>query len=92
MYWPRAVPLDREAIPACKADSAACNAMMAESWVVSLPVEPLMMDCAADASAAWVAAKVAAAVAAAVLEALGIVDIEMLRTSVLLLSLNDKRL
>jgi len=55
-------------------------------------VEPLMMDCAADASAAWVAAKVAAAVAAAVLEALGIVDIEMLRTSVLLLSLNDKRL
>ena len=30
VYWPRAVPLDSEAIPACKADSAACNALMAE--------------------------------------------------------------
>jgi len=58
-------------------------------------VDPLMMDCAADASAAWVAAMVAAAVAAAVLEALvalDIVDIEMLRTSVLLSSQNDKLL
>jgi hypothetical protein len=57
-----------------------------------LPVEPLMMDCAAAASAAAAAAAVWAAVVAAVLEALGIVDIEMLRTSVLLLSLNEKRL
>jgi hypothetical protein len=57
-----------------------------------LPVDPLMMDCAADASAAWVAAMVAAAEAAAVLDALDIVDIEMLRTSVLLSSLNDKLL
>jgi hypothetical protein len=58
-------------------------------------VEPLMMDCAAAASAAADAAAVAAAVAAAEPaepEALGIVDIEMLRTSVLLSSLNDKRL
>jgi hypothetical protein len=57
-----------------------------------LPVEPLMMDCAAAASAAAEAAAVAAAVAAAEPEVLGIVDIRMLRTSVLLSSLNDKRL
>jgi len=62
----------------------------------ALPVEPLIMDCAADALAALAADTVSAAVLAAAagveaLEALEIVDIEMLRTSVLLSSLGEKR-
>jgi hypothetical protein len=69
-----------------------------------LPVEPLMTDCAADALAEAAAAVVSAAVemalaevagaGAGTLEALGaleIVDIKMLHTSGLLLSLDENR-
>ncbi|WP_404614643.1 hypothetical protein [Caballeronia udeis] len=72
----------------------------------ALPVEPLMTDCAADALAELAAAVVSAALGmgatgAATLEGLGtlgaldaleIVDIKMLRTSGLLLSLDENRL
>jgi hypothetical protein len=70
----------------------------------ALPVEPLMTDCAADALAEAAAAVVSAAVEMALaevagagvgtLEALGaleIVDIKMLHTSGLLLSLDENR-